>query len=292
MATMLHLALPGERERATPGATPQQVADYHYQMLVADGVIKSAPFSFNPSSFSDYFYGRVPRHCDPFASASPFPEEAFAQPLDRGWPLDFADGLGAAIYEGDSPASRVFGPRRAAAPRAEDEDELIAQNISEAQRKLIDSLAGSADDGEDFIQEAQRGEEFIQEQAQLMREAQRLRGFAPPPTQPYTELQAVLALSAQLAADTDSAALEEGLTLSKAFVYTAATPANTDESAEAGVDIPFTTPSTLVDDTSSSSAPSAAAGTKGESSQSGAAATSKQGSRGKGKRSKGKGAQV
>jgi len=290
MANMLHVSA-----FIGPGATPQQVADYHYQMLVADGVIKSAPFSpFEPSSCSDYFYGRVPRHCDPFASASPFPEEAISQPLDRGWPFAFAEGLGVAICEGDRPASLVFGPRRAAAPRAEDEDALIAQNISEAQRKLMDSLAGSADGGKDFIQEAQRGEEFIQEQAQLMREAQRLRlrGVAPPPTEPDTELEAALALSAQLAADTDSAALEEGLTLSQAFVDTAATPANTDESAEAGVDIPFTTPSTLVDDTSSSSASSAAAGTKGEYSQSGAAATSKQDSRGKGKSSKGKGAQV
>jgi hypothetical protein len=292
MATVLQLpASTSPFARPGPGATPQQVANYHYQMLVADGAIPSASYSpLEPGAH--YFYGRAPRNYDPFASASPFPEEAFAQPLGRG-PLAFAEGRqgwGVAIYEGDGPTSLVFGPRRAAAPRAEDEDALIAQNISEAEQKLLDSLAGSADDGEDFIKEAQRGEEFIQEHAQLMREAQRLRGVVP--TEPDTDLEAALALSAQLAADTDSAALEEGLTLSQAVADTAATPANTDESAEAGVDIPFTTPSTLVDDTSSSSASSAAAGTKGECSQIGAAATSKQGSGGKDKSSKGKGAQV
>ena len=306
MATMLEFpalsfARPG------PGATRQQVADYHCRMLVADGAIPATSFSpFEPSgdaNGADYFFGRAPRR--------PFAEKALAQPFGRSGPLAFAQGRQGrggplAFADGDGPASLVFGPpliarasaaaaadaaaaRRTAAPRADDEDALIAQQLSEAytaERKLLDSLAVSADDGEDFITEAQRGEDFIQEQIRLVREAQHLRGFAQPLhlhqecAAPDTELEAALALSAQLAADTESAALEQGLALSEAVVDTAATPADTDESAQAGADIPFTMPSTLVDDFSSSSPSSSAAG------------ASKQGSRGKGKPSKGKDAQV
>jgi hypothetical protein len=308
MATMFELpALPFAR----PGATRQQVADYHCRMLVVDGAIPATSFSpFQPSGYAngaDYFFGRAPRR--------PFAEEALAQPFGRSGPLAFAEGWpnGPLSYGQES---LVFGPpliarasaaaaaasaaaaadaaagQRTAARCAEEEDALIAQQLSEAykaERKLLDSLAVSADDGEDFIKEAQRGEEFIQEQVRLVREAQLLRGFAqplhhectaPPPTEPDTELEAALALSAQLAADTESAALEQGLALSDAVADNAATPADTDESAQAGVDIPFTTPSTLVDDSSSSTPSSSAAGAR------------KQGSRGKGKHSKGKDAQV
>ena len=299
--------------RPGPGATRQQVADYHCRMLVADGAIPATSFSpFEPSgdaNGADYFFGRAPRR--------PFAEEALSQPFGRIGPLAFAQGRQGrggplAFADGDGPASLVFGPpliarasaaaaaasaaaaadaaagQRTAARCAEEEDALIAQQLSEAYKaeRMLDSLAVSADDGEDFIKEAQRGEEFIQEQIRLVREAQHLRGFAQPLhlhqecAAPDTELEAALALSAQLAADTESAALEQGLALSEAVADTAATPADTDESAQAGADIPFTMPSTLVDDFSSSSPSSSAAG------------ASKQGSRGKGKPSKGKDAQV
>ena len=68
MATMLEFpalsfARPG------PGATRQQVADYHCRMLVADGAIPATSFSpFEPSgdaNGADYFFGRAPRR--PFA---------------------------------------------------------------------------------------------------------------------------------------------------------------------------------------------------------------------------------
>jgi hypothetical protein len=312
MATMFELpVLPFARPG--PGATRQQVADYHCRMLVADGVIPSTSFSpFEPSgdaNGADYFFGRAPRR--------PFAEEALALPFGRSGPLAFAEGCQGrggplAFADVDGQESLVFGPpliarasaaaaaaaaaasgRRTAALRAEEEDALIAQQLSEAykaERKLLDSLAVSADDGEDFIKEAQRGEEFIQEQVRLVREVQRLRGFAqplyqecaaPPPTEPDTELEAALALSTQLAADTESAALEQGLALSEAVADNAATLADTIESAQAGVDIPFTTPSTLIDDSSSFTTPSSSA-----------AGARKQGSRGKGKHSKGKDAQV
>ena len=332
MATVLSrpaAALPGLRPG--PGATPQQIADFHYRQLVADGAIPAgSPFESRGAGTADragfdYFYGRATRA--PSASVSPFPEEALAQlsAAGLGDPLSF--GLWAT---------------------PDDEDALIARQLSEAheaEKQLLDSLNVPEDDGE----------EFIREQAGLMREAQRLRGLPPasPPlravsatpaphgtptpcdapdaassaaassaaaptaTEPDSELEAALALSAQLIAEADSAALEHGLALSasETVADTAVTPADSDECAteagvdipfttpsalagadecaEAGVDIPFTTPSTLLDESSSfrPSPTAAGASAKGEASQSSAAAASK-GARGKGKRSKGKGSQV
>ena len=224
-----------------------------------------------------------------------------------GGPLGFS--------EGDGLASMIFGPRHAGQRGRSEDDRIVEQlaAVRQVERNMLARLRVPATD-----------EAPIEEQAQRMREAQRLRGVAtdmPDEVEDLTdadaaltelaanaeedkelaavlaasrktaqhddtELDAALALSAALSAEADDAALVQALQSSTECAD--ATPAP--ESTEAGVDIPFETPKSLLADApavAASSTPSAAPATDKPS-----AATSNKSSRGKSKRAKARGSQV
>jgi hypothetical protein len=287
-------------------ASPQQIAEYHHRMLVADGAIPPSSFSpFEPGDAAapmfDHndridgagcFYGRhAPRSLQSTAAVDPFEPEA----LFPSYPsLERPQGpLPRALSQASEVASMMFGPRRS--DTGPSEDDLIAAQLEEVrqvERDVMASLSTFPQDDEDLIreeallmvaaQQASSTGQHSQAAASAIRAAEAL------------ELETVLAASRATSEEECDAALQRALQLSVLAESTESTadastdasnPAEMQQCAEAGVDIPFETPKSLLDGPAAAVAAPDTSVTviKGTAAGAGGKATRAKGRRGKGK---------
>jgi len=287
---------------ARPGrdAPPQQIAEYYQRMLVADGAIPSLSFSpFEPpvagalaldarGESADYFYGRqAPRGGAGRTAANPFEPDAFSPPGDyighEQYPAPRA------FAQAGDLASMLFGPRPSTAGPTE--DDLITAHLEEVRQAECELMASLRITPEE-------DEALIREQARLLVSAQRTAAPLGAPSTPVhsdakaaesvaaaedlapsavatDELEAALAASRATSEAESDAELQRALELSTTSQSVGeGAPAASPESAEAGIDIPFETPKSLLD----AVVPEAAATSKA--------------ARAKSKRGKGKGSNV
>jgi len=253
-------------------------APNYQRMLMADGAIPSLSFSpFEPPRVesADFFYGRqAPRAGR--AAANLFEPDAVS-PSSPG--DDSGEGQGpapSAFAQTGDLASMLFAPRPSTAGPTE--DDLITAHLEEvrqAERELMASLRISPEEDE----------ELIREQARLLASAQRTAGTSTPvhadakPVESVAaavedltrcalassdgELEGVLAASRATSEAESDAALQRALEMSTTIQSVgeeaaAALP----ESAEAGIDIPFETPRSLLDDVSEPQAASTSKATR------------------------------
>ena len=281
--------------RPAADAGPGELADYYRRMLVHDGAI--AP----DTDFCGTFHAHAP-----FSPFEPLDEGVDAMASDVA--LAGASTMGRAGAPTDGLASMLFGGLHS---DIASEDALIEQQLSEVRElsgRFLANLHAAAEEDEAMIreearrmQEARRLRSDAEEASQPAEPAATAAGEAAPsdfpsPTtedgspsangappgaaaactaaeQEDPELDTALALSMQLSADADDAALKEALRASQTLADDDRQHPKSD-GTEAGVDIPFLTPSTLLADTAGT--PPAVGKRKGK----------------KGKRGQGAGAQV
>ena len=304
-------------------ASPQQIAEYHHRMLVADGAIP--PSSFSPGDAAapmfDHndridgagcFYGRhAPRSLQSTAAVNPFAPEALL-PSYPG--LERPQGpLPRALSQASDVASMMFGPRRS--DTGPSEDDLIAAQLEEVrqvERDVMASLSTFPQDDEDLIREeallmvaAQQASstgqhsqaEDVAAEGAAAGDLTPAAAASAPHADEALELETVLAASRATSEEECDAALQRALQLSVLAESTESTadastdasnPAEMQQCAEAGVDIPFETPKSLLDGPAVAvAAPDSSATVhKGTAAGAGGKAT-----RAKGRRGKGKGAQ-
>jgi len=308
-------------------ASPQQIAEYHHRMLVADGAIPPSSFSpFEPGDAAapmfDHndridgagcFYGRhAPRSLQSTAAVDPFEPEA----LFPSYPgLERPQGpLPRALSQASEVASMMFGPRRS--DTGPSEDDLIAAQLEEVrqvERDVMASLSTFPQDDEDLIREEALLMVAAQQASSTGQHSQAedaaAEGAAAGDLTPAAaasairaaealELETVLAASRATSEEECDAALQRDLQLSVLAESTestadASTDASTDASnpaemqqcAEAGVDIPFETPKSLLDGPAAAVAAPDTSVTviKGTAAGAGGKATRAKGRRGKGK---------
>ena len=260
--------------RPAADAGPGELADYYRRMLVHDGAI--AP----DTDFCGTFHAHAP-----FSPFEPLDEGVDAMASDVA--LAGASTMGRAGAPTDGLASMLFGGLHS---DIASEDALIEQQLSEVRElsgRFLANLHAAAEEDEAMIreearrmQEARRLRSDAQDASQPAEPAATAAGEAAPsdfpsPTtedgspsangappgaaaactaaeQEDPELDAALALSMRLSAAADDAALSEALRASEMLADDDHLPPKSDDT-EAGVDIPFVTPSTLLADTAGTS---------------------------------------
>ena len=187
----------------TSGASPQQIAEYYRNMLVADGAIPSAFHPFEPSSLSafgcdtfgcdngaDFFYGRT--RVQHALSPSPSPGEASSQ-LDARQFSPTSNDLESQASEleehAGAPWNSAFPDDKALSCmnfglsriRPSCEDDIIAAQLANVHRIEQDFMALG-------LPSLDEDDEMIREQILLMQEAQRLRGLTRNAVNPSTSV--------------------------------------------------------------------------------------------------------
>ena len=182
----------------TSGASPQQIAEYYRNMLVADGAIPSAFHPFEPSSLSafgrdngaDLFYGRT--RVQHALSPSPSPGEASSQ-LDARQFSPTSNDLESQASEleehAGAPWNSAFPDDKALSCmnfglsriRPSCEDDIIAAQLANVHRIEQDFMALG-------LPSLDEDDEMIREQILLMQEAQRLRGLTRNAVNPSTSV--------------------------------------------------------------------------------------------------------
>lgn len=215
-----------------PDAPQQEVAEYYRSMLEADGAIPVfSPFdlldvaNLDYYNGADFFFGRAPHRT--FASFSPFPEDALADLASEGG-LPFRTSPAVFEPHGTPTGEHAHSPRPAGSRQQARRDRPLALPEGNGLVSMMfgprASPGGRSED--DLIAEQLAEVHAVEAALAESRAAAEQQGNA--------ELEAALALSA------DSASTQ------LSYQHFSCAPQSACQ--EAGIDIPFETPKSLLND--------------------------------------------